>query len=126
MAKKYLNFKFSEFTTNKNFNFNRKKILKVLPEKHLLDAHKVISKWKGYKKTPLINLRILSKKLCTNNIFYKDESKRFGLKSFKALGGAYAVEKIVKNKKKNNSINSNSWKSWKICFLGSKKNRSRM
>ena len=36
----------------------------------------------------------------TNNIFYKDESKRFGLKSFKALGGAYAVEKIVKNKKK--------------------------
>ena len=100
MAKKYLNFEFSEFTTNKNFNFSRKKILKVLPEKHLLDAHKVISKWKRYKKTPLINLRILSKKLRTNNIFYKDESKRFGLKSFKALGGAYAVEKIVKNKKK--------------------------
>ncbi len=100
MTKKYLNFKFSEFTTNKNFNFNRKKILKVLPEKHLLDAHRVISKWKGYKKTPLINLRILSKKLHTNNIFYKDESKRFGLKSFKALGGAYAVEKIVKSKKK--------------------------
>ena len=100
MTKKYLNFKFSEFTTNKNFNFNRKKILKVLPEKYLLDAHKVISKWKGYKKTPLINLRMLSKKLSTNNIFYKDESKRFGLKSFKALGGAYAVEKIVKNKKK--------------------------
>ena len=70
MAKKYLNFKFSEFTTNKNFNFSRKKILKVLPEKHLLDANKVISKWKGYKKTPLINLRILSKKLRTNNIFY--------------------------------------------------------
>ena len=100
MAKKYLNFKFSEFTTNKNFNFSRKKILKVLPEKHLLDAHKVISKWKGYKKTPLINLRILSKKLHTNNIFYKDESKRFGLKSFKALGGAYAVEKIIKKLKK--------------------------
>ena len=47
MVKKYLDFKFSEFTTNKNFNFNRKKILKVLPEKHLLDAHKVISKWKN-------------------------------------------------------------------------------
>ena len=126
MAKKYLNFKFSEFTTNKNFNFSRKKILKVLPEKHLLDAHKVISKWKRYKKTPLINLRILSKILRTNNIFYKDESKRFGLKSFKALGGAYAVEKIVKNKKKINSINCNSWKSWKICVLGSEKNRSKM
>ena len=69
MAKKYLNFKFSEFTTNKNFSFRRKKILKVLPGRHLLDAHKVISKWKGYKKTPLINLEILSKKLNTNKQF---------------------------------------------------------
>ena len=32
-------------------------------------------------------------------IFYKDESKRFNLKSFKALGGAYAVEKITKGNK---------------------------
>ena len=31
--------------------------------------------------------------------FYKDESKRFNLKSFKALGGAYAVEKITKGNK---------------------------
>tara|TARA_B100000989_G_scaffold89580_1_gene64804 strand:- start:1003 stop:2145 length:1143 start_codon:yes stop_codon:yes gene_type:complete len=98
--KKYLDFKYSKFITNENFNFNRKKILKVLPEKYLLDAHKVISNWMGYKKTPLINLNILSKKLQTKNIFYKDESKRFNLKSFKALGGAYAVEKISKNKKK--------------------------
>ena len=98
--KKYLDFKFSEFTTNKSFNFSRKKILNVLPEKYLLDAQKVISKWKGYQKTPLTNLKTLSKKLGTNNIFYKDESKRFNLKSFKALGGAYAVEKIAKNKKK--------------------------
>jgi len=98
--KKYLDLKFSEFTTNKSFNFSRKKILNVLPEKYLLDAYKVISKWKGYKKTPLTNLKKLSKKLGTNNIFYKDESKRFNLKSFKALGGAYAVEKIAKNKKK--------------------------
>ena len=100
MAKKYLDFKFSEFTTNKRFNFSRKKILKVLSEKHLLDAYKVILNWKGYKKTPLTNLNILSKKLRINNVFYKDESKRFNLKSFKALGGAYAVEKIAKNKNK--------------------------
>ena len=99
MTKKYLDFKFSEFTTNKSFNFSRKSILKVLPAKDLIDAHKLISKWKGYKKTPLVNLEILSKKIGTNKIFYKDESKRFNLKSFKALGGAYAVEKIVKNKK---------------------------
>ena len=75
MVKKYLDFKFSEFTTNKNFIFSRKKILKVLPEKHLLDAHKVISKWKRYKKTPLINLRILSKN-CVQITFFTKMSLR--------------------------------------------------
>ena len=44
-------------------------------------------------------LNKLSKELNLNKIFYKDESKRFNLKSFKALGGAYAVEKIAKGNK---------------------------
>ena len=52
-----------------------------------------------YSPTPLINLNKLSKELNLNKIFYKDESKRFDLKSFKALGGAYAVEKISKGNK---------------------------
>ena len=47
----------------------------------------------------LIELNKLSKELDLNKIFYKDESKRFNLKSFKALGGAYAVEKITKGNK---------------------------
>jgi len=34
-----------------------------------------------------------------NKIYYKDESKRFDLKSFKALGGAYAVEKVTQGNK---------------------------
>ena len=46
-----------------------------------------------------LELNKLSKKLNLNNIFYKDESKRFHLKSFKALGGAYAVEKVTKGNK---------------------------
>ena len=46
----------------------------------------------------MIKLNKLSKELNLNKI-YKDESKRFDLKSFKALGGAYAVEKISKGKK---------------------------
>ena len=58
-----------------------------------------ISKWKGYSPTPLIKLDKLNKNLKIKNIFYKDESKRFHLKSFKALGGAYAVEDISKGKK---------------------------
>ena len=87
-------FKFTEFLLNKNYNFSRDSVLKYLPSHLLIDAYKCISKWKGYRPTPLLNLTKLNKDLKLNNIFYKDESKRFYLKSFKALGGAYAVEKI--------------------------------
>ncbi len=91
--------KLSNIISNKNYNFDRKKILNTCGEEYVEDAFKVISEWKNYKPTPLIKLEKLSKKLNINNIFYKDESKRFHLKSFKALGGAYAVEKITKGNK---------------------------
>ena len=94
-----LNWKISNFLTNKNFDFNRQEILKVLPDKLIDDAYNTISSWPSYKPTPLITLNKLSKYMNTKNIFYKDESKRFGLKSFKALGGAYAVEYISKGEK---------------------------
>jgi len=93
------NWKCSKFLENKNNNFNKKKILNILSENDIDEAYKKISKWKDYSPTPLTNLNKLSKKLELNNIFYKDESKRFNLKSFKALGGAYAVEKITKGNK---------------------------
>ena len=83
--------RYSNFITNKNYEFSRENILKILPEELIEDAYKVISKWDSYSPTPLLNLNKLNKKLNLGNIFYKDESKRFGLKSFKALGGAYAV-----------------------------------
>ena len=95
----YLNQKFTKFINNENFEFDRSKILKILNSDLLEDAYKTISKWQKYQPTPLENLNKLSNELKLKNIFYKDESKRFGLKSFKALGGAYAVEKITKGKK---------------------------
>ena len=95
----YLNQKFTKFINNENFEFDRSKILKILNSDLLEDAHKTISKWQKYQPTPLESLNKLSNELKLKNIFYKDESKRFGLKSFKALGGAYAVEKITKGKK---------------------------
>ncbi len=95
----YLKQKFTKFINNENFEFDRSKILKILKSDLLEDAYKTISKWQKYRPTPLENLNKLSKKLELKNIFYKDESKRFGLKSFKALGGAYAVEKITKGRK---------------------------
>ena len=95
----YLNQNFTKFINNENFEFDRLKILEILNSDLLEDAYKTISKWQKYQPTPLESLNKLSKELNLKNIFYKDESKRFGLKSFKALGGAYAVEKITKGEK---------------------------
>ncbi len=91
--------KFSKFIDNKNYNFKRDKILDVCGEENVADAYNTISSWQNYDVTPLVKLNKLSKKLNFKNIFYKDESKRFHLKSFKALGGAYAVQKITKGNK---------------------------
>lgn len=52
-----------------------------------------ISRWPGYQATPLYSLSNLADKIQVDKIWYKDESQRFHLKSFKALGGAYAVAK---------------------------------
>ncbi len=91
--------KYSEFIDNKNFSFDKKEILLSLSEKEIDEAYLSISNWKGYAPTPLMELNKLSKELNLNKIYYKDENKRFDLKSFKALGGAYAVEKITKGNK---------------------------
>jgi len=91
--------KYSEFIENKNYSFNQYQILNSLSKKDIDEAYSCISNWKNYTSTPLIELNKLSKELGLNKIFYKDENKRFDLKSFKALGGAYAVEKITKGNK---------------------------
>ena len=87
-----LNWKYSHFLKNEKNNFSKNDILSVLPKHDIDEAYKIISRWDNYSPTPLISLNKLSEKLKLNKIFYKDESKRFHLKSFKALGGAYAVE----------------------------------
>lgn len=50
-----------------------------------------ITQWPEYQVTPLLLLQHLAQSIGVDRIYYKDESQRFGLKSFKALGGAYAV-----------------------------------
>ena len=91
--------KYSEFIDNKNYNFDKDQILTSISKEDIDEAYNTISKWEGYKTTPLITLNKLSKELNLKNVFYKDEDKRFDLKSFKALGGAYAVEKVTKGNK---------------------------
>ena len=95
-----LQWKYRNFLINKNSNFNKNEILKILSSDDIDEAYKTISNWDNYSLTPLISLNKLNNKLKLNKIFYKDESKRFHLKSFKALGGAYAVEKIIKGNDK--------------------------
>ena len=91
--------KYSEFLDNKDYSFDKDQILKSISKDEIDDAYNSISKWEGYAPTPLILLNKLSNELSLKNIFYKDEDKRFDLKSFKALGGAYAVEKVTKGDK---------------------------
>lgn len=49
----------------------------------------------AYAPTPLICLEQLSAMLGVGRIYVKDESPRFGLKAFKALGGAYAMARHI-------------------------------
>ena len=57
-----------------------------------------IHQWPGYAPTPLRSLDRLAGALGLGAILYKDESGRFGLGSFKALGGAYAVLRLLSDK----------------------------
>ncbi|MDB9957309.1 diaminopropionate ammonia-lyase [Candidatus Pelagibacter sp.] len=95
----------TSFLENKEYNFNKENILSQLPEKFIGEAILAISSWDNYAPTPLIKLNKLNDELKFKNIYYKDEDKRFELKSFKALGGAFAVYKIA-NEKKNITVST--------------------
>ncbi len=57
-----------------------------------------ISSWPGYAATPLVALPGLAQQLGLGQLLYKDERSRFGLGSFKALGGAYAVANVLRQR----------------------------
>lgn len=58
-------------------------------------AEREIASWPGYAPTPLVALPGTAAQLGIAKLWYKDERGRFGLKSFKALGGAYAVRRVL-------------------------------
>ena len=49
----------------------------------------------GYQPTPLVSLPLLADRLGVKSILVKDESKRFGLNAYKALGGSYALGQLL-------------------------------
>ena len=64
------------------------------PEGYEAARHEIAS-WPGYAPTPLRSLPGLAREAGLGAVWYKDEAERFGLNSFKALGGAYAVRRLV-------------------------------
>lgn len=58
-------------------------------------AAQAIRDWQGYAPTPLRSLNWAAEAAGVAAVLYKDENPRFGLESFKALGGAYAVGRQV-------------------------------
>ncbi len=60
-------------------------------------AQAEIGSWPDYRPTPLVALPGLARRLGLARLDYKDEGQRFGLESFKALGGAYAVLRVLQD-----------------------------
>ncbi len=69
--------------------------VRVLTQQDFATARAEITQWQGYAPTPLVSLPALAARIGVGEIHYKDEGPRFGLGSFKALGGAYAAERVL-------------------------------
>src|SRR3954470_12065431 len=69
----------------------------VLPDGGFRRAKAEIASWPGYAPTPLLPLPDVAAAARVAAVHYKDEAGRFGLGSFKALGGAYAVLKLLQS-----------------------------
>ncbi len=58
-------------------------------------AEAEITAWEGYAPTAMHALDGLAGQIGIDKLYYKDEGSRFGLASFKALGGAYAAQRVL-------------------------------
>ncbi len=80
------------FQSAESYGEHRKSLLSA---QALTQAKDVITSWPGYALTPLCALPAMAHAAGVESIHYKDEGSRFGLGSFKALGGAYAVARLL-------------------------------
>lgn len=67
----------------------------VLTPSRTAAAHRTIKSWPGYEPGPLVHLAPLTAKLGLGGIWLKDETRRFGVGSFKALGAGYALSCVL-------------------------------
>jgi diaminopropionate ammonia-lyase len=75
--------------------YDRESRPEILSRAALARARSEIETWPDYAKTPLRSFSGLAGAAGLGAIYYKDEASRFGLGSFKALGGAYAVLRLL-------------------------------
>ena len=83
------------FVPNQKVNPKTWKEWDAFPTDSILEFHRQLPE---YSITPLHSLNALSKKLGVNRIWVKDESHRFGLKSYKALGGSFAIARFLQQR----------------------------
>jgi len=67
----------------------------VLPASGFRRARAQITAWAGYALTPLLDMPAIAAAAGVARVRIKHEASRFGLDSFKALGGAYAVANLL-------------------------------
>ncbi len=73
----------------------------VLTRHPLFDKHRaravteLLAQYFDYRPTPLVSLPQTARRIGVAAVFIKDEGARLGLKSFKSLGGAYAVIRLL-------------------------------
>ncbi len=72
------------FTLDRKFN-------KVYRNEDPIAYHRKLRK---YEPTPLVSLPRLAKRLGIKELYVKDESKRFRMNTFKALGASFAIYKV--------------------------------
>lgn len=72
-----------------------KELVEFLNEGNMEKAISFHKSFPIYQPTPLVPLKDLAQKLGVKNIYLKDESYRFGLNAFKAMGGSYAMAKYM-------------------------------
>lgn len=83
-------------TTFINSAVNRSRALatadQILPTAERERACSTITSWDAYRRTPLVERPDLAQAVRVGAVLVKDESVRSHLRSFKSLGGAYAVQ----------------------------------
>lgn len=76
---------------NQKLNLDAWKSWEKFPVKSIREFHAQLEE---YSMTPLLRLSSLAEKLGIKAVYVKDESYRFGLNAYKALGGSFAIARL--------------------------------